>query len=301
MPSDANGNYSLPDGYLAETGQTILASQHNPPLEDLGESMTQRIMASGAKPFTGPAKFADGAVGAPAMTFNTGTSTGLYKTTDGIGVAVGGAMVAEFTSGGLRTGGHYLGELIPFSGITAQALTVLPYGQTLSRTTYAALWAFAQTEIAGGNTFYNNGNGSTTFGIGDMRGRVPAGWDSMGGSSANRLTNADDGLNGDTMGATGGGETQSLVTANCPAYTPAGTNSGGAVAFGYSTNGNFSATGASTGVTAINNNPGTGVPVTGVALSVNQTFAGTPQGGTAQAFGVVQPTIVVNYLLFAGA
>jgi hypothetical protein len=34
MPS-ANGVYSLPSGYLAVTGATIQASQHNPPLEDI--------------------------------------------------------------------------------------------------------------------------------------------------------------------------------------------------------------------------------------------------------------------------
>src|SRR6185437_52892 len=111
--------------------------------------------------------------------------TGFFKTANGIGVSVGGTKVAEFTAGGVS---RYLGELIPYTGLTAPALTVLPYGQTLSRTTYADLWAFAQTEIAAGSAFYTNGDGTTTFGIGDMRGRVPAGKDDMGGISAGRLT-----------------------------------------------------------------------------------------------------------------
>lgn len=295
MPSDANGVYTLPDGYLAVTGDTILASQHNPPLEDLAESMSQRVMASGAKPFTGPAKFADGTVSAPGITMASATSSGWFKTADGWGFSIGGAMVAEITAGGIRTGARYLGELIPFSGIAAQPLTVLPYGQTLSRTTYAALWTFAQTEIAGGNTFYNNGNGSTTFGIGDCRGRVIAGWDSMGGSSANRLTAADDGLNGDTMGATGGGETQVLVTGNLPAYTPAGTVGAGTVtggAFGGSDPAGASI-GAGGATATVKNN---------VAIAVSGgAFTGTPQGGTSTAFGIVQHTIIGNFLLFAGA
>lgn len=83
------------------------------------------------------------------------------------------------------------------------------YGQTVSRTTYAALYA------AIGDTF-GAGNGSTTFQLPDLRGRVIAGWDSMGGTSANRLTNpasTTGGINGDTFGAAGGSETHSL-TAN---------------------------------------------------------------------------------------
>lgn len=39
--------YTLPDGYLATTGQVILASQHNPSLEDLASSMTQSLPRNG--------------------------------------------------------------------------------------------------------------------------------------------------------------------------------------------------------------------------------------------------------------
>jgi len=298
MPSDANGVYSLPTGYLAVTGETILASQHNPPLEDLAASMSQRVMATGAKPFTGPVKFADGIVSAPSITFSSATSTGVYKTTDGLGVSVGGIMVAEFTAGGIRTGARYLGELIPFTGLTAQALTVLVYGQTLSRTTYAALWAFAQTEIAAGNTFYNNGNGSTTFGIGDMRGRVPAGKDNMGGSAANRLTATTMSPNSTTLGAANGGltgETYTLVTLNLPPYTPSGSVSSGL-------GGSFTKGILQGGVTPPLTNVGGAASGGQIGdISVSSTFTGTAQGGTSTPMPVVQPTIITNYLLFAGA
>lgn len=53
MPTDSNGNYSLPDGYLAVTGQTILPSQHNPPLEDIAAALTARVMRNGSAPMTG--------------------------------------------------------------------------------------------------------------------------------------------------------------------------------------------------------------------------------------------------------
>lgn len=88
--------YSLPAGYLAVTGETIQATQHNPPLEDIKDALTARLMRSGAAPMTGPLKIADGAVGAPGLAFNTAPTHGIYKTTDGWGVAVAGALVAEF-------------------------------------------------------------------------------------------------------------------------------------------------------------------------------------------------------------
>lgn len=103
-PSDSNGLYSLPAGYLAATGETILASQHNPPLEDLAAGMTARLMRSGVAPMTGALKLADGTAGAPALSFASAATRGFHKTTDGIGVDVGGTLVAEFTSAGLASG-----------------------------------------------------------------------------------------------------------------------------------------------------------------------------------------------------
>lgn len=48
------------------------------------------------------------------------------------------------------------------------------------------------------------GDGSTTFNLPDLRGRVVAGADNMGGTSADRLTG--NSVNGDVLGATGGTE-----------------------------------------------------------------------------------------------
>lgn len=53
MPIDSNGNYSLPNGYLAVTGQKVLASQHNPPLEDLAAAVNAMFLRSGAAPMLG--------------------------------------------------------------------------------------------------------------------------------------------------------------------------------------------------------------------------------------------------------
>lgn len=50
----------------------------------------------------------------------------------------------------------------------------------------------------------------------DLRGRVVIGQDDMGGVSANRITTAGAGFDGDTLGATGGAETHTLVLDELP-------------------------------------------------------------------------------------
>lgn len=120
MPSDSNGIYSLPAGYLAVTGETILASQHNPPLEDIKDALTARLMRSGVAPMTGPLLAAVGSAGAPGITFAAFATRGLFKTTNGIGVSVGGAQVAEFDSTGLVSG--IASSSIPDKAITLRKL-----------------------------------------------------------------------------------------------------------------------------------------------------------------------------------
>ena len=60
------------------------------------------------------------------------------------------------------------GVLYPFAGSSAPTGYLLCNGTTASRTTYATLFATISTT-------YGVGDGSTTFGLPDMRGRVPMG------------------------------------------------------------------------------------------------------------------------------
>lgn len=53
MPDDINGNYSLPNGYLAVTGEKVLPSNHNPPLEDIAAALTARFSRDGRAPMLG--------------------------------------------------------------------------------------------------------------------------------------------------------------------------------------------------------------------------------------------------------
>lgn len=304
MARNGTGTMTIPNTLVP--GEVITASDHNENYSDVAAELTNSLALDGQSTMTGPLKAASGTAAAPGITFGADTDSGFYRAgSNNIGAAVNGAKVLDVSTTGLGVTGAIdvsgavkragvplipvgLGPL-PWCGLSAPSGWVLCYGQSLSRTTYADLWAFAEAEIALGNPLFTNGNGSTTFTILDMRGYVAAGQDDMGGSSANRLTNADDGINGDTFGATGGGETQVLVTSNLPAYTPAGAVnvSNGASLL------------VSTGNTQI---PGSGTiylsPAT--AVNVTATFAGTPQGGTSAAFGILQPTIILNQIIYAG-
>jgi microcystin-dependent protein len=300
MPS-ANGVYSLPPGYLAVTGATILASQHNPIFEDVAAALTLRLSRDGTAPMTGAVQLSSGTVTAPGAVFSVDLSSGFYKTTTGIGVAIGGVQIAEFTAAGMASGNRLLGELVPYTGSTVpSSLWALPNGQTLSRTTYAALWTFAQTEIAAGNTFYNNGDGATTFGIGDARGRTFACLDNMGGMAAGRLTPGGSGVTGTVIGSCGGSENEALSIANINPFTPTGS-----VSTSTSVSGTIpiqGATGSPLVSAAAWGRNDTGIdslPFNSVSASSSSTFTGNSLG-SGIAHANVQPTMVLNCIMFAG-
>jgi microcystin-dependent protein len=296
LPSDSNGVYSLPSGYEAVTGETIQASQHNPPLEDLASAMSARMMRSGVSPMTGALKIVDGSSGTPSVQFSNAASTGFYKTTSGIGVSIAGVKVAEFGAGGLVSGSRWIGELVPFTGYTAPALTVFPYGQTLSRAAYADLWAFAQSEIASGNTFYNNGNGSTTFGIGDLRGRVPVSIDNLGGPAAGRTTTTT--MASATIGGTGGTQTVAIAQNQLPNIAPAASTVIGPSTVTIPK----SAIGGSAGGTVFYVESGAGSGSLSVNFGTITTTVASINGGvTQQNLKIVQPSIFTSYVLYAGA
>jgi microcystin-dependent protein len=163
------------------------------------------------------------------------------------------------------------------------------YGQEISTTTYAALYAVI-------GTLYNTGGESGTFRLPDMRGRVIAGEDDMGGSSANRLTGLTDGVNGDTLGTTGGLESTTIAQANLPnvnlsaASLTVSLANGTAVARTSSKANNVQNVGGS------NND----VPVNVSLDDITATAGGNvPLGGSGTAVNNVQPTIILKWIILA--
>lgn len=97
------------------------------------------------------------------------------------------------------------GIAVPYGGDSAPEEWLLAAGQAVSRTVYARLFDAYGTK-------YGAGDGSTTFNLPDLRGRVVAGKDDMGGTAANRLTTVCGLSANDTLGATGGGQTLDTIT-----------------------------------------------------------------------------------------
>ncbi len=101
------------------------------------------------------------------------------------------------------------GSVTAFAGSTAPTGWLLCYGQAVSTTTYAALFA-----IIG----YTYGGSGASFWMPDMRGRAVAGKDNMGGTAANRITAATSGITGTTLGSAGGLEGVTLTLDQIPAH-----------------------------------------------------------------------------------
>ena len=115
----------------------------------------------------------------------------------GIANSVTGSSVGVATGTLTQTG-----DVKFFSGPSANLAAgwLICNGAPISRTTYATLYAAISTT-------WGIGDGATTFNIPDLRGRVPAGADNMGGSFAGRITSASISSNAPAvLGAAGGSQ-----------------------------------------------------------------------------------------------
>lgn len=139
------------------------------------------------------------------------------------------ASTGAWRSDPVPMGGLPAGSIIQWAGATAPANWLIADGAAVSRTTYASLFAAI-------GTTYGAGDGSTTFNLPDLRGRVPVGKNS--GTFA-------------TLGASGGAETHThshgssqMIAALWPGFwknrgnatTWYATNSGGITAPGSASN-----------------------------------------------------------------
>jgi len=100
------------------------------------------------------------------------------------------------------------GTILLWSTDTAPTAYILCDGAAISRTTFADLFAVI-------GTTYGVGDGSTTFNLPDMRGRLPLGQDDMGGTPADRVTDAQ----ADALAGSLGAEKHTLTVGQMPGHS----------------------------------------------------------------------------------
>jgi microcystin-dependent protein len=303
----------------------VTASRMDTEMDGMATGLTTAICRDGQStttariPFAAGIGMSDGSVGTPALNFTSDTNSGIYVIgPDNIGVAVAGAKVLDIATTGLtvtaditatdditatgdidaaviKQGTYRLvpaGAIMDYAGATAPDGWLLCYGQSLSRATYADLFTAISTTYGEGD---DPGN---TFAAPDIRGRVVAGQDDMGGSSANRLTDQTGGLNGDTLGDTGGAETHTLTLAQSAAHDHgATTGNSGALdhthPFTYTSGTIQGVAGGSNNLT-LNDNASGNTGNQSQSLVHNHSIASAGGGG---AHNNVQPTIILNKII----
>jgi microcystin-dependent protein len=239
-----------------------------------------------------------------------------------------GSVTAGKLAGSISAGTTRVGMVIDFVSSTCPTQYVAAYGQAISRSTYSELFALT-------GTTYGVGDGSTTFNVPDLRGRVVVGEDDMGGVSADRIATT---LNGDTLGATGGEELHTMTSGELVAHTHTqqGSFSSGNNSVSHthdwgdttSSNGSHShdnnsdansgsvnvasgnqtsvADGGGTAETGTDGSHTHSVGGTTDVNSVSHTHSTTISGETASTgsttpFNVVQPSMVMTKCIYAGA
>lgn len=187
----------------------------------------------------------------------------------------GGYLNANFSSiDSILAGSATTGDFI-WSQATTKAGWLICYGQAISRITYAVLFAVI-------GTINGTGDGVTTFNLPDGRGRTFAGVDNMGGSAANRITNAIAGFDGTVLGASGG--SQSMQS-----HTHVATDSGHV--HGPGSGGTF-INGAGSGI-GISGGAGGSQSILTASATANVTNAVTGAGNSQN----IQPTMMANLFI----
>jgi microcystin-dependent protein len=199
-----------------------------------------------------------------------------------------------------------LGAGVSYFGTSApNSKFAFPSGQAISRSTYAALFALI-------GTTYGSGDGSTTFNLPSLGGRLLACRENMNGAGAEgRITSAGSGIDGATLGAAGGAQSVTLDTTMIPSHTHANSLSDPQHAHGV-TDPNHSHTPAA-GAFVVNSGGGltiassgpfgtagsTAAAATGISINAASTGIGITNAaaGGGAAHNNMPPTMMVNFIM----
>lgn len=212
-------------------------------------------------------------------------------------VSADAAVLAALAEYEATIGGVPIGAQMAFAGATIPNGWLLCYGQAVSRSAYALL--FAVIGIA-----YGGGDGTTTFNLPDKRGRASIGADNMGGSAANRVTQAVSGILASVVGEAGGDQKSQTDTLTAASTAVSTVTDNGHKHHQFYT-GSFPGSGVPEGGVSNAVGPGSQSPdmdtadaFTGIAVStaVSSTVTSALEGGSQN----MPPVEVDNWIVFTG-
>lgn len=289
MPRNGTGTFNIDLTLLP--GTTAKASDVNAIAKDLGDEITNSLARDGQGGMLDQFRAIAGSAMAPGLTFAGALTTGFYLESGKVGLAQGGI-------------GFLLENLLPaglvfdYAGTTPPTGFLLCYGQAVSRTTYAKLFAAI-------GTTYGAGDGSTTFNLPDYRGVVTAGLDNMGGAAANRMIAP--WIAGNTLGAIAGAQFHILNISQMPRHSHIITDPG----HGHSVNDPghrhgmprlISISGGSIGLSAGTSTYDVETDLRYTGITVNPALTGVyaEYTGGDGAHNNLQPTRMTNKIIFVG-
>jgi hypothetical protein len=125
MPRNSSGTYTLPGGNPVATNTVIETAWANPTMSDLGGALTDSLDRYGRGTMLSALKIIDGAQATPGLSFNSETSSGLYRAgSHDIRLAVAGVDMIKFTDAGVTLPLGITGVMkLPDGTFAAPALT----------------------------------------------------------------------------------------------------------------------------------------------------------------------------------
>jgi microcystin-dependent protein len=220
---------------------------------------------------------------------------------------VGGTVISALPAGSMQMYAGTATQTVSAGVVTTTAPSgwLLANGDAISRTTYSSLFSAI-------GTTYGTGNGSTTFNLPDLRGRLP-----MGSGTGVGLNASGTGVTSGTamtaraLGAWFGEETHLLTTAELASHTHANTVSGGTTS-GMSANTVHNHSVDRAAWTNSGSAPytftggGSNIALQNIGInnsaSLDHTHTFTPSISNASAgsnsrHAIIPPCVVVNYLI----
>lgn len=192
------------------------------------------------------------------------------------------------------------GVVFPFAGSVAPSGFLLCDGSVYNTADYPVLFSVIAS------AFNIGGEAAGTFRVPDIRGRVIAGRDNMGGTAAGRITTAAAGFDGTTLGAAGGAPNVALSSAqipphnhpvflNDPGHTHA-TSTAGLKLLGPGSSNGFTS-GSLGEYTLALANAATDITVGDTAGGVGTANQTAQNVGGGNAHANMQPTLIMHYII----